>query len=270
VLTVVACACLSACQATVRVAVDARSNGAGTVVVTVTLDRDATQAVPDLAQELRTADLAQAGWHIDGPRPAPGGGSKVAASKPFVTIAQANQVLGELSGPGGPFQLRIGQRRSFWSTSTAFAGTVDLTCGLNCFGDAQLGQQLGSNLGLDPAKLQQAGIVPAQILGFQVGVQLPGRLRSSNAPDRVDGDPQWSLKLGQRALLLATSRAVEGSRIAVVAAVAAFGVAAAVVLLAVGWRRRRRRRSRRSRGSQGDGPTPEHARWRPRHRAARR
>jgi hypothetical protein len=269
VLTVVVCACLSACQATVRVAVDARSTGAGTVTVTVTLDRDATRAVPDLAQELRTADLVQAGWHIDGPKPTPGGGSTVVASKPFLTTAQANEILGELSGPGGPFQLRIGQRRSFWSTSTTFAGTVDLTCGLSCFGDAQLAQQLGSNLGLDPAKLQQAGVVPARILGFQVGVHLPGRLRASNAPSRVDGDPQWPVKLGERASLLATSRAVEGARIAVVGAVAAVGVALVVFLLALGWRRRSRR-SRRSLSSSGDGSTPGHDRWRPRHWAARR
>jgi hypothetical protein len=250
---------LSACQATVRVGVATNANGSGMVTVTGVLDRDATRAVPDLAEELRTADLQQAGWRVDGPKPASGGGTTVSASKDFRTPAEANQILDEISGPNGAFRLRVSRRRSLFSTSTTFAGTVDLTCGLECFGDTQLQQQLGANLGLDPAKLQQAGIAPGQILAFEVGVHLPGSVQTTNAPTRAGGDPQWPLKLGEKGSLLATARVLDLTRVVVVIA-AGFVLLVVVVGLLVRWRRRRR--ARRTGG-------PRHRRPKPRHAASR-
>jgi hypothetical protein len=190
----------------------------------------------------------------------------VSASKDFRTPAEANQILDELTGPHGGFRLQLSRRRSFWSTSTTFAGTVDLTCGLECFGDTQLQQQLGSNLGLDPAKLQQAGIVPDQILGFVVGVHLPGSVQATNAPGRANGAPQWPVKLGDKESLLATARVLDVTRIVALAA-AAFVLLAAAVGLLVRWRRRRR--SGRSGGVRRTRSARRHRRQRPRHAASR-
>jgi hypothetical protein len=241
--------CLSACQATVRIGIVVGPKGAGTVSVTASLDHDAAAAVPDLAQTLRTADLRQAGWRIDGPSPVPGGGMTVVVTKAFSTPAEAVQVLGELSGPTGPFRdLNLVRDTSLLGTTTTFTGTVDLTCGLACFGDPQLQQTLGANLGLDPTKLQQAGIDPAQILTFEVGVRLPGTLQSSNAAARAHGESQWVFKLGAKGTVDTSSRIAHHDRLVQIEV-----VVAVVVVLLLGlatWLllRRRRRRKRDDRG----------------------
>jgi hypothetical protein len=245
--------CLPACQATVRVGINVAASGAGTVTVTATLDRDAASAVPDLAGMLRTADLQQAGWQIQGPTPAPGGGVTVVASRDFLTPAQAAEVIGELSGPAGPFHdLKVSRDVSRRGTTTAVNGTVDLTCGLACFGDSQLRQTLGANVGLDPAQLQEAGIDPSQILNFAVDVRLPGVPQSSNAPVQANGESQWQIKLGSKATLAMSSRIVRHSRNQVIIIVVVAAVV--VVLIVVGvvtWLRRRRRRSRPEGGGAG-------------------
>lgn len=249
VLAAVVVICLSACQATVRIGIVVGPKGAGTVSVTASLDHDAAGAVGDLSQTLRTADLQQAGWRIDGPSPVPGGGMTVVVTKAFSTPAEAVHVLGELSGPTGPFRdLNLVRDTSPAGTTTTFKGTVDLTCGLACFGDAQLQQALGANLGLDPVKLQQAGIDPAQILTFEVGVRLPGALQSSNAPARAHGESQWVFKLGAKATVDSSSRIAHHGHLVqieiVVAVVVVALVAGATWLLL----RRRRRRQRDDRG----------------------
>jgi hypothetical protein len=241
---------LSACQATLQVGIDAHGDGSGLVTVTATLDRDAARTVPDLAQELRTSDLQKAGWTIVGPRPAANGGVQVAASKPFHNRAEAIQVLGQLSGgaPGngpGPFNsFRIDQGHGLLTTSTTFHGVVDLTCGLRCFGDAQLQQQLGgANLGLDPAKLQQqAGVILDRIFRFEVAVRLPGSLRSSNAPTQAGNGAQWQPKLGDKVELTATSRSWNSGRVVTLglAVLAALAVVALVLRRAVVRHRRPR------------------------------
>ncbi len=250
--------CLSACQATIRVGVDVRANGAGTVSVTVSLDHDAAAAVPDLASTVSTADLRQAGWQIVGPSPVSGGGVTMVASKGFRTPAEAAEVLGELSGPTGPFHdLHLARSSSLFKTTTSLTGTVDLTCGLACFGDPQLQQALGANLGLDPAKLQQAGIDPAQLVTFAVAVSLPGAVQSSNAPVRTGRQSVWPIPLGTRASLATSSRVVHHDRLLE----AEIGIAA-VVVVAIGvvlWWVLRRRRRRRARRSQREGRGPLHA-----------
>jgi hypothetical protein len=256
--------CLSACQATVRIAVDVGPTGAGTVSVTASFDHDATVAFPDLAQMLQTADLAQAGWRIQGPAPAAGGATSLVVSKSFATPAEAAEVLGELSGPTGPFRdLNVVRNTSVGGTTTAFSGTVDLTCGVACFGDAQLSQTLGANLGFDPAKLQEAGIDPAQLVTFQVAVRLPGALQSSNAPVRTNGQSQWEFKLGAKGTLAVTSRiARHNHRLQI-------GIAAGVVvvlLIVVIWFLLRRRR--RTTGGRRGKSRPQHMARRSQRRAS--
>jgi hypothetical protein len=214
VFALVAAFALSACQATLRVGIDAHRDGSGTVTVTATLDRDAAGVVGDLGQQLRTADLAQAGWTVSGPRPVPDGGVEIQAAKPFGNRAEAIRVLAELSGgaPGkgtGPFNgLAIDERRGFLASTMTFHGVVDLTCGLACFGDAALQQQLGGPaMGIDPAKLQQqTGNNLNRILRFEVAVRLPGTLRSSNAATKAANSAEWQFGLGDKVQLAATSR----------------------------------------------------------------
>jgi hypothetical protein len=246
---------LSACQATIRIGIDVGAKGAGTVSVTVSLDHDATAAFPDLAQTLQTADLQRAGWHIQGPSPSAGGGTTVVLGKPFATPAEAAEVLGELSGPAGPFRdLNVVRNTSLAAITTTLSGTVDLTCGVTCFGDPQLAQTLGANLGFDPAKLQKAGIDPAQLVTFQVAVRLPGSVKSSNAPARTSGQSQWEFKLGGKGTIAMSSRIARHNHLLQIAiAVGAVVVVGSVAIWSV------MRRRRRATGRRGGRSRPLHA-----------
>lgn len=236
---------LSACQATVQVGIDAHGDGSGTITVTARLDAEAAASVPHLAQELRTSDLVKAGWRVDGPKAAPGGGVVVSASKPFRNSAEAAAVVAELSGPSGPFHdLRIERRQSLFSTRTTFRGTVDLTCGLHCFADPQLQQDLGgADLGLDPAKLQaDAGVILNRLFTFEVAVRLPGSVQSSNAPAQAGNGAQWRPNLGDKAVLTATAHAWNTTHILLAVVLGLLALATAVVLPLASLRRRATRR----------------------------
>ncbi len=60
---------LSACQVDTEVTVQVDDGGSGHVVVDVALDAEAVAQVPGLSDELRTDDLAAAGWAVEGPTP---------------------------------------------------------------------------------------------------------------------------------------------------------------------------------------------------------
>jgi hypothetical protein len=200
---------LSACQATVRVDVAVNPGGSGTVSVTASLDASAAQAVGPL----QLSDLEQAGWRIDGPHPTAGGGLTVTASKPFRNPAEAEQVIDEISGPSGPFHdLHVSRQRSVLGSRTTIrvSGAIDLTCGVQCFTDPALQQQLaaaGASAG--------TGLPPDVNLAFDVGVHLPNKTAS------------WRGRLGDKTTLAATSQTWDTSRIVIV------GVVAAVVVLFV-------------------------------------
>ena len=200
---------LGACRADLSVEVEATARGGGHVRATLTLDKEAAAKVPDLAQQLRVDDLERAGWRIDGPEPAEGGGVHLRVSKPFSSPAGAARVIEELSGAGGPFStLGLTRERGLWKTRTALRGTVDLTAGLGAFGDAVLAEKLGSpNLGLDPAAVERdLGKPLAEAVHVEVVGHLPGTVRS-NAPATRDGAAVWPVTLGGTARLAASSEA---------------------------------------------------------------
>jgi len=237
----VAVVVLAACQAQVRVSIDAASDGSGTVAVTVTLDQQAAQAHPDLAQQLRVEDLRQAGWTVVGPSPVNGGGTQIVATKPFRTPSQADATFKDISGPTGPLRdFHLSVHKGLLSSSSSFHGTADLRCGLDCFADPQLQQQLGgAALGIDPARLRQDGIDPNQLATVEVAVKLPGGLHTTDAPSRIGGVARWDLKLGDDASLAA---AASHSRTGVVVEVGVVVLALVAVLVALAWWRRRRGR----------------------------
>lgn len=231
---------LSACQAVIHVGVDVNADGSGTVIVTAHLDHDAATSY---AQYVRTSDLAKAGWTVTGPTPGSGGGVDFSASKAFADPAQAKVVISELSGPTGPFRdLAIVRHSTFFQTSTTFEGTVDLTCGLDCFSDPQLRAALGGGAGggLDPSALQSdAGVILDRIFQFEVAARLPGNVRSSNAPSQLGNGAAWKVKLGQKAVLTAVSKSWNLTHILIVVfGGVLFLVAAAIATVKLRHRRR--------------------------------
>jgi hypothetical protein len=203
----------------VRVNVDVSAGGSGTVSVTLDLDR----AAADAAGQLQLSDLEQAGWRVAGPRPTPGGGLTVTASKPFQSPAEADQIIAEISGSNGPFHdLHLSRRQSLLGTRTTITarGTVDLRCGVQCFSDPALQQQLGAaggRLSL-PA---DAGVV------FRLTFHVPGKSAS------------WQGGLGGHGTLAATGRTWNTGRLIAGVALLALIVISGVLLARRGRSRRR-------------------------------
>ncbi len=221
--------------------------------MSVTLDKAALTAIGGqaaLAAQLQDADLEAAGWTVTGPTTGPESSTVISASHPFATPAEASALVGELAGAGPdasrPFRLSLVQHRSFWRTDTTLTGTVDLTCGLDCFGDAGLKGVLGSSVGVNPAPLEAgAGQNPDQVFGFAVSARLAGSVVSSNAASEQDGTLHWTPRLGQTLELAAVTRSWNDSRIKTFAIIGGVLVIALLGLLGLGifrWRRRRRRR----------------------------
>ena len=193
------------CQAKTTVDIEAKSNASGKVSVTSQLDKEATAATPNLAKQLQTSDLAAAGWTVDGPTKKSDGTSTVAVSHTFGSLDEANALLGQLSGPNGAFSnFRLTQDRNAMHVTSGFAGTVDLTKGINSFGSSMLQARTGQALGFDPAEVQQAlGVNLAQSFPVDLKVDLPGS--AGKVTPLADGNT-WHLTYGTTAHFSTTSR----------------------------------------------------------------
>lgn len=232
---------LSACQVHTAVGIDVDASGAGVVRVGVGLDREAARRVPNLAADLRVDDLRAAGWRVTGPRREADGRLWVRAAKPFSSPAEAARVVAEVSGAAGPFRdFAVVRRAGFWRTRTEVRGTVDLTGGVEAFGDEDLRRRLGgSSLGAPAEVLERRlGAALERMFTVQVDVRLPGEVTDANAPLVSGGGARWRPRLGERVELVAVADQRHLRRIAGVA----LGSAGAVGLVAWGALGRRRRR----------------------------
>ncbi len=246
----VALLALSGCEVNTVISVHAQSNGQGTVAVKVTMDQAAVQAVGGpsaLAAQLDVTDLEAAGWKVGGPSPGTGSSTVISASHPYSTPAEAGQLVADLagSGPAGsrPFKLNISRRSSFWHVYTDLAGSVNLTCGLQCFGDSGLQSSLGSPTGFNPAPLiAQSHQDPAQVFSFAVNARLPGRVAATNASANDRGVLTWTPRLGQTLVLSATTQEWNWDHLIAIFVLAGIVFLVLIVLGALKWRSRRRRR----------------------------
>lgn len=251
---------LSACSANVTIAVDARANGTGVVVVSVVLDRQAVATVGGLSQ-LQTADLTAAGWQVAPPAASPNGSETLTASHAFTALDQVGPIVDQIGGSGPvatrPFQFALIRTHSFWKTTTRFEGKVDLTCGVSCFGDSRLTALTGSSTGIDPTTAaHQAGVTAAGVFHFNVNLQLPGAISSTNGASTRPGSASWQPALGDDEQLVAVMRTTNSSAVITVAV----AVGAVVVVLLVGVLVIRHRRRRRRRRINRAGPRRAHAR----------
>jgi hypothetical protein len=230
ILAVATLLLLAGCRVDVSVEVETAAEGGGRVQATVTLDGEAAAQVPDLAEQLRVGDLRAAGWTVEGPSPAPGGGVTVLASKPFATSDGAARVLRELGGGFGGLRLRVD--RGFWKTTSELAGAVDLSSGLAAFGDEELAGLLGNpTLGLDPAAVERELGRP---LGDVVTVELVGDLAGAvdaDAPATRAGAPVWTVPLGSAVAVRASAEQWNVLRLSVAGLSFVSGISLLVVLL---------------------------------------
>jgi hypothetical protein len=244
------------CEARTTVDVDVREDGSGTVEVAVGLDADAMTRIPDLDDDgvsgpadlvalLRVEDMAAAGWDVGEPE-APAEGDEgamtwVRATKPFGTPDEAVAVLSEVTGAEGALRdLSLDRSTGFGSTSFAFAGTVDLSGGLEAFGDAGLAGALdGEPLGEDAVAIEQRlGQPLADAFALDLTVALPGSVDAGTGEASGDG-VTWSPRLGEGpAALEASSEQRDLAALGLAGVAAASGVALLVVLALRAVRRR--------------------------------
>jgi hypothetical protein len=229
------------CRVAVDVGLDVAGDGSGEVQVAVTLDAEAAGRV-DLADQLRVDDLRRAGWTVAGPQRSDDGSTVVTATKAFTTPETADEVLEEVSGPGGPLRdFEVARRSTFSSTTYAFDGVVDLSAGIEGFSDDELRAALaGSGFSLAGAELEEAiGGDVADTFRFEVHTELPGTV-DARPPGTVNaGGARWRPVVGDQVALSATSRLWHTERLLWLALTAASALATVVVLV------RNRRRGKR-------------------------
>lgn len=206
------------CRIQVDVGVDVDDDGSGAVRLAVTFDEEALRRVDDLSEQLVLDDLEGAGWTVERPTQQPDGGTVVVAEKPFSTATEFSQVMEELAGAGGPFRnFTVDRETGFLTATYTLEGEVDLTAGVEGFGDEDLRQRLqGSGFGLDRASLErETGTPLEQLFDVRMRADLPGGGGELRAP------------VGERTVVEFTSRQLLAER------VAWFSVAAVSVLTLV-------------------------------------
>lgn len=235
---------LVGCRATTTVAIDVARNGAGTVAVSVSLDREAAAR----AGVLQVGDLERAGWRVTGPVTGADGSVTETVTHAFASPADAARLLGSLAPapPGGAAPVRLGvtRGRGVATSRLGVGGTVDLRGGVDAFADRRLLDALGTpSLSASLQQLRQAGDTPPA-LDLRVTVALPGRIRSVAGTGRVEGGRVvWEVPMGSSTTVGASSAVGEtvDRRWLEAAGVA---LAAMAVVLITGWRRARARRHR--------------------------
>ncbi|MFN8052815.1 MAG: hypothetical protein U0Q22_15325 [Acidimicrobiales bacterium] len=241
---------LSGCKARADVNVTVQPNGSGSVVVTAVLDADATaQLGGDVAKVVHLDDLRATGWTVRGPR-AVGGTTTISLTKPFADGAALAKVLAQVGGKDGVFRgWKLSRSNSFTVAEYRLDGSVHLTGALDQFSDADVASALdGLAVGRTPEELAAAFKGQPEALELDVTVSLPGEM------DAVSGlstkDPGGSATASRRFVLgdgTATTTSIRmtssaADRSSVVWILAGVGcVVAALLLLAVAWRRRPRR-----------------------------
>lgn len=235
---------VAACEveSTVEVVVD--EDGAGTVEAAVGLDADALGRLPDLDEDgvsdaadlvalVRVDDMRAAGWDVEEPAE-DGGMTWLRASKPFGTPDEAMAVLSEVTGAEGALRdLELERSTGFGETSYEFSGTLDLSGGLEAFGDAGLAQALdGEPLGEDAAAIEEdLGQPLADTFMLDLRLRLPGDVDPGTG-DLVGADVVWSPDLGAEAESLEASSTQRDLAVwALAGAAIASGVLLVVLLL---------------------------------------
>lgn len=229
-------AVLGGCRLEVDLNVTVERDGSGRVEVVAALDPEALErAGGDLEAVLALDDLVDAGWEVTGPTTEGDGFTRIRVGKGFGSPEAARSVLAEITGDDGPFQgFEVGRDRSFARTRWTFEGTVDLSGGLEAFGDEDLAAELdGEPIGRSVEELEeQLGATLDRLVGLRVSVRLPGEV-SSNAATRADNGAVWTLAFGRGPADLAAEGTERRTAVLVWTGIGVLAALALVVLLLV-------------------------------------
>lgn len=179
------------CQVQIHTTVTMGENGRGTVTQAVGFDDAALRRVGDLDQQLRVDDLTEAGWAVD-PAVKEGDTTWVRAHHAFADPAEATALVGQLSGPDGPYRDVLVERgEGLLSTSYSVSGIIDPTAGFSMFGDPELLSTMGGDGsgGLLERITREEGRPVADMVSVAFTSELPGISRTTEV---VFSDPNPS------------------------------------------------------------------------------
>ncbi len=214
---------VTACRADADVSVEVRPDGSGTVLASLTLDRDAAVRLGDPGR-LDTSDLVGRGWQVDPPEQVADGGLRLSIRRPFASPEELAVVLDDLTGADGPLgRLDLTVESSQLSTSYSFAGTLTSSGDPAAWSDPDVAAVLGGlPLGRTPEELVAIGADRPETAVLRLRVDLPGGVEES-----------WSVPLtGGRATEVAVdadSTVVSPARVLGLLGVAALLTGAVVV-----------------------------------------
>lgn len=194
---------LAACRVDTSVSLRVEPNGSGTVTVTVTADKNVVAKAPNLAADLRTDDLEQAGWKVTGPDETDDGGLVVVLEHPFRTPAEATAALSQVNGPSGPLHA-VSVARSGTATNSTWtlAGRLEVTGGLQAFIDGATLQLVG---GAPYAEdIRAMGMDLGDAVGITFDASLPGKVETSTGLP-VEGVLTWKVPMDGSATDVATT-----------------------------------------------------------------
>lgn len=233
---------LTSCKVDVHVGVRVYENGSGSVVARFVLDRAAIDAIGgDFEEQLRVADLIQAGWDVQ-VEAGKDGGAEAVAEKPFNRPEELTAIIDELSGDIGPFRdFRLTRERSTFRTDFTFAGRVDLETGIGASSidpedEAVRVEIEEEGVGVEELREFLKERVD-EVFTFEVVAYLPGG-GEHNAPEDLAGAPQWAPQVGEVVELKAESSLLATDRVALVVIGAGLGLTALAILLGVRFRHR--------------------------------
>ena len=87
----------TSCRADIFLDIDVSHTEGGLVTVSVVVDDEVLEWLPDWARQVETSDLVAAGWEVQ----ISSSGEKLSVQKPFSTDAQLAALLAEIGGPDG-------------------------------------------------------------------------------------------------------------------------------------------------------------------------
>jgi hypothetical protein len=194
VLALLACVvALGACRVDIAVDMTMTPEGTGTITVITTADGEVVAAVPTIADELATDDIAAAGWAIDGPTPTADGGLTLTLRHDFASPEEATNLLNSL---GPPFnQMSVRSNTIADETTIRLSGLLGLSDGFESFADAELIAAVGSVPFADA--IAASGATPETSMSAIVRAELPGVVdpERTNATAEVDGRLEWTIPL---------------------------------------------------------------------------
>jgi hypothetical protein len=194
---------LTGCRVDVVLGVRIDPGGAGEITVQVAADEDVA-ATPGLTDDLRLDDVTAAGWDVEGPEPADGGGLQVTVSRPFASVEEGTALLAQLNGPSGPLQgvaVTIGED----GRAVDLSGSLRVDGGINAFADPDVLAAVGGTPFADD--IAAGGISPAEALTVDLEVVFPGKISTTTGTRSAD-TVRWDVPLDGTPIDLATTAEV--------------------------------------------------------------